>query len=71
MEQVNNLIVNIPGLLSVILSPHENAVEKQLVDIMVPLKSVPIAWQKSDLDIASAKLVFSETIKKMPHSDEN
>ena len=64
-------LVNIPGLLPVLLSPQDNAVVKELVEFMVPLKSATIALQKRDLDIASAKLLLSETIKKILELDAN
>ena len=54
--------VKIDTLLSYMLSPQENVVIQTLTDSLAPLKSVTIALQRSDIDIAGARLLLDQLL---------
>ena len=60
--QIEEYVAKIDTLLNYMLSPEENVVIQSLTDSLAPLKSVPIALQRSDIDIAAARLLLDQIL---------
>ena len=60
--QIKEYVVKIDTLMNYMLSPQENVVIQTLTDSLAPLKSVTIALQRSDIDIAGARLLLDQLL---------
>ena len=63
--KIKDHLQHIPAMISFMLCPAEDARLKELGELLEPLKSVTLALQRSDMDMASARLLLDEIIKKV------
>ena len=70
---IKDHLSKIPGLLELLVSPVEDNEVKELSKTMVPLKSVTLALQRDEMDMASVRLLFDELLGPfqnwMPRTD--
>ena len=59
---IKDHLSKIPGLLELLLSPVEDNEVKELSKTMVPMKSVTLALQRDEMDMASVRLLFDELL---------
>ena len=62
-------VEKIPSMLEFLLSPFENNDAKELSKSLRSLKSVTLALQREDIDMASFRLLFDELLRKVPNLD--
>ena len=67
--EIKESMEKIPSMLEVLLSPFENNDAKELSKSLRPLKSVTLALQREDIDMASVRLLFDELLRKVPNLD--
>ena len=68
-SSIKDHLTKIPGLLELLLSPVEDNEVKELSKTMVPLKSVTLALQRDEMDMASVRLLFDELLRTIPKLD--
>ena len=62
-------IVQIEGVLELLLSPVEDNQAKELNKALIPMKSVTLALQRNEMDMASARLLFDELLRQTEELD--
>ena len=62
---------NMPKTVPFMLSPSENQRLNELSLLLKPIKSVTVAMQKPDLDLASTRTFLDELFKCVPNLDSN
>ena len=68
---IKEFIDSMPKMVPFMLSPSENQKVNELSLLLKPIKSVTVAMQKSDLDLASTRTLLDELFKCVPNLDSN
>ena len=68
---IKEFIDNMPKMVPFMLSPSENQRVNEITLLLKPIKSVTVAMQKSDQDLASTRTLLDELFKCVPNLDSN